>query len=324
MATAGETARFRAGDAAAAAGLACVLEIPLVLAVASGRIEWMATLALHGAVVVGLIGYTLANASAKRPAAPLLLVTLLIAIAGPCGALGGVLLGALARQRADDVARLDTWYDRISFSTEVSSVTRLADSIATGRTARLADAAPPSFAEVFARGTIREQQVILGLIARHVHPRYLPALKLALVNHEPIIRVQAAAVAAKIRGELAGRAEAAIHAASDPLLETEQVLRLLDDARACAQSGLMEEPDRARTEQLVSGFMAAAADRIGRAAKEPGRVLSETLVRQYEGYLLSHHRFAEFRLVRRRRHWQQHGGLQYRRLPKRRALRGGA
>ena len=81
-------------------------------------------------------------------------------------------------------------------------VTKHCDMVAIGRALDLAGRAPPSFSEAIDKGTLLQKQNALGLIARKFHPGYLSALKAALKSDEPVIRVQAAAVAAHVREDV--------------------------------------------------------------------------------------------------------------------------
>ncbi len=60
-----------------------------------------------------------------------------------------------------------------------------------------------SFRDTMAAGTIEQKQALLGLIARRFSPAFAPALKQALADPVPAVRVQAAAAAASIEGRFA-------------------------------------------------------------------------------------------------------------------------
>lgn len=62
-----------------------------------------------------------------------------------------------------------------------------------------------SFRDTMAAGTIEQKQALLGLIARRFSPAFAPALKQALGDATPAVRVQAAAAVASIEGRFAER-----------------------------------------------------------------------------------------------------------------------
>jgi hypothetical protein len=246
-----------------------------------------------------------------------LLLAFGVLVAGPFGALGGVLIGWLSRPEPSDVERLSGWYKRISNSTDLSATTRRSDRILTGRVAKLEAAMPHSFSGVLEHGNVRDKQIVLGLIARRFHADYLPALTLALVSDEPVIRVQAAAVAAKIRGDLAIRANATLAAASDPNVPIDSALTLITEAEKYVASGLMDEPDKRRAVGIIDGLLARTASRIDRAPAAQRSVSSALTIERYESRLLSEMRFSALRQLRRSRALQAKHGLRFRPLVRR-------
>ena len=295
-----------------AAVLALIAETGLVCAVAINRSHLPLALTAHGIVVLLLLMRAWRLSTTQRDGAAAMLLALMVAIAGPFAALGGLLLGWMSRHGPEDSERLEAWYARISFSTEVSATTQLSDRILTGRIADLSGDMPSSFLGVLANGSIREKQVVLGLIARRFHPDYLPALQKALVSEEPVIRVQAAAVAAKVRGDLTERTDKLLQAAADPTTAVDEALRLLSEAERCVGSGLMEEPDRLRATAVIEGLLAAAADRLDRNPAAARTTQIEPLLGRYEAHLLAQRRYRDFRLLRRDRAWRAKGASRFR------------
>lgn len=306
-------ATFVATDALAAVS-ALLVETGLIWVVARNNAFLPLALLGHAGVVTVLIGRAWHLSRIGRDGSAALLLALLVAMAGPVAALGGLVLDRMARQGPGDRARLESWYARISFSTEVSQTAQLSDRITSGRVADHADAMPSSFLGVLASGSIHEQQVILGLIARRFHPDYLPALQLALGSDEPVIRVQAAAVAARIRGDLAALTETILHAAADPTAPQRDVVRLIGEAERCVASGLLEEPDKLRSIAIIDGLVAAAADRLDRRPGTLHDKATEPLLPRYEAHLLQQCRYADFRRLRREQAWRARGAARFRLL----------
>jgi hypothetical protein len=159
---------------------------------------------------------------------------------------------------------------------------------------------------------------VLSLIARRFHPDYLPTLSLALVSEEPVIRVQAAAVAAKIRGGLAARAEAALAAAADLTQPIDTALSHIAEAEKYVASGLMEEPDKVRAMNIIDGLLERTASRIDRLRPDKrAATAAASTIERYESRLLANMRLAEFRHFRRHRAWFAKHGLRFRGLARR-------
>jgi hypothetical protein len=184
-------------------------------------------------------------------------------IAGPLGALlATIAVVWLARQKPD-THLLAAWYERIALAGDTDPVTALCNSVDMGRTVQTAADIPRVFADVMAHGTLEDRQTALGLIARQFSPSYAPALRAALVSSEPVIRVQAAAVAVKVRAELKSTLHATLarHAASDDVHGT---LALAAELHDMAHSLLLEDTDRAAAERRSGALVAQAID--GRTA----------------------------------------------------------
>lgn len=304
---------------------AAALEMLLLAAATSGRLSLPWALALHVVVVAGL-GFVLLrrrdeNADLTAPLLSLMAVT----ASGPIG--GAVMLALLAtlRRRAVPSALLAEWYARLSHSTMIEPETRLSERVAASRVIDTRAAAPASFEEVMRSGAMEQRQRALGLVARAFHPSYLPTLKTALQSEEPLIRVQAAAVAAHIRARLAAdvagwiaEAEALAGGASVRRFERGDVrqLALIRDLDAAAACGLLDKPLE-EAARRASRAMVRGLDLVG--LRLPARMAMpvEMLVDVLEARLLSLGEFGRFRLLRRRRRLAGMGYPRLRRLARR-------
>lgn len=85
---------------------------------------------------------------------------------------------------------------------------RICTEITEGRRPRPSELAEPCLAEVFATGSLAEQQTALAAMVRYYAPELRPALDCALASEIPAVRVQAAAVFAHLRDTFAARARA--------------------------------------------------------------------------------------------------------------------
>jgi hypothetical protein len=254
------------------------------------------------------------------------------AVAGPFGAIGGLLIDWLSQQRAEHIDRLQFWYDRIALSTQSDAVTQLSDHVAMGRAVDLGAPAPLSFAGLIETGTIAEKQSILGLIARRFHPDYLPTIKAALISPEPVIRVQAAAVAARIRGDLGPLTKRLLATAEADRTQAGEAVVLADQVRQCVTSGLMEEKDvdrllrsLAELDARLQSSVLSAKHRIGGRATKQSLAFDDADARSaFEEQLISQGRYAEFRALRRAQAWPKRGVLRYRPMPRPLRVRSGS
>ncbi|MEZ5818167.1 MAG: hypothetical protein R3D44_13890 [Hyphomicrobiaceae bacterium] len=235
-------------------------------------------------------------------------VTLLVlgllggAIVGPVGFLGAATLWRVSAGHNQPSPLVEDWYTRITNSTSVSPEERLCEDVEVGRTLDAAAPPPLSFPGTMAHGALAEQQAILGQIARQFHPAYLATLKIALASPEPVVRVQAAAVAAhvnpKVRRLLRQRFEEASRAPLDPM----EALSLLDDIAALLGSGLLEEAERQAAQALVRrlGDVVVNALSEGPLCFESieDRARAAILVRRLEALLIERRCFAELRVQR--------------------------
>lgn len=310
---------------------AFVLEAATMASVVFFRLALPVALAAHVLVVAALALRCRAVVRAGGDAGTPTLLAVAVAVAGPFGALGGALVDWLSVQGEEHRDRLQRWYERIALSTDTDDVTKLSDQVVVGRSMDLGSAAPASFARLIEHGSVTEKQAVLGLVARRFHPHYLSALKLALVSEEPVIRVQAAAVAARVRGSLGEEVERLLGAlAAGPAAA--DALRLADEIDLCATSGLLEEQQCARAAEASRQARRQALDGLERAARPAlagtrvsgdGDIGVRAARRALEDRMLSSGRYDEFRRLRRAFAFPVKGRMRFRigRWPVRRARR---
>lgn len=289
--------------------LSAALVIELLIAadaVASAR-AWPLVALLHLAVLAALAIWVGALRGAGRDTTAAMLALLLTAIAGPVGALLALLYAPFAATRTSDGELLAAWYARLALSNEVDPAERLAGDIEAGRTLDPAAPEPAALADLLARGTLEQRQQALGLIARRFHFDYGPALSLALRSEEPVLRAQAAAVAARVRSEVGAEAARRIAEIDCQPSSGAAALATARWLERAAASGYLDSPlaERARLASRDLAGMALAgglADLEGEAAR-----LAET-------ELLRRGRLADFRLVRRLARIRATGGARLRRI----------
>ena len=198
----------------------------------------------------------------------------------------------LWQREAHDPQLLASWYDRIALAGDIDPVTRLANTVAMGRALLSSDVPPQPFAGIMDHGTLAERQAALGLIARHFSPAYAPALKAALVTGEPMVRVQAAAVAVKVRAELKSAVRAALAGVGEPGVDGLRAAALSRQLREIVATGLLEDDDRAGAERLIGQLASEAAGSVPEAAYDAA------MRAHLETELLRSGNFSAFRAIR--------------------------
>jgi len=202
-----------------------------------------------------------------------LLVVLAALLLGPLGSAMAGLMILLRAGAPTDSSMLDGWYQRIALAGDVDRITRLATAVSTGRSVNTTGDPPQVFERVIASGSMAERQNALGLIARRFAPAYAPALKAALVSPEPLIRVQAAAVAVKVKSDLAQVLDVFVQHKdqADPL----QAAQAAAEISAIIETGLLDAEDAARAADVLDRLTSAAIAGLQSAtpdADDPGTV----------------------------------------------------
>lgn len=312
----------------AAAIACCVLEGLIGLAALEGSLA-VGWLLLGHLAVVGVLAawvrHRLANGAEGSSALLLLIFTF---VAGPIGAAGALATLPFLGGRDEHSELLDSWYERISNSTAVEPEAKLAESILSGRTLETSAPPPQHLYGIMLRGSLVERQKALGLIARRFDPAYGLALKAALKSPEPVVRVQAAAVAARVRGALKSDVRAALgrlaEVEGDPVAAAKAAAHL----EGCAASGLLDEGDRVRAEAAVTRLRAAIARTASGAAAGPRSPIprlpaSLAAAREFERGLIAAGAFRQLRVGRRLDRLTRLG-LKVRPLDRRAGRRGAA
>ena len=285
-------------------------EILLSLAAIYLKLPALGLIAGHLALVGLLALWLRARIGAGADTTVPVIVLLVTAVTGPVGPI--LCLGALAdigRARSKK-ALLQAWYDRISLAAEIDPVTRLCEDVESGRTIDTDAPVPPSFAFIIDHGSMNQRQTALGLIARKFDPRFACALARALRSPEPVIRVQAAAVAVRVKAGLKTRVReglAGLAEAQKTPRTAVQLAAVLDDY---VRSGLLDDGDRLRCQ--------AAAARLTRGLTGQSQLdLDAGTPRQagiIEAGLLNSGRFSAFRTARRIRAIVRNRSYRVRRL----------
>ena len=212
------------------------------------------------------------------------------------------MLGFAGRMHHKPNPLIAAWYERIALSTAVDPETRLCDDVAVGRTLDLAAAIPAAFPTIMEAGPLAARQTVLGLIARQFHPSYLETLKIALKSPEPLIRVQAAAVATEIGPVLRRVFHERIAGVDAGSCDAVSALALLGELQSFIDCGLLEAGERQRGIDLAAHLGDRILESVSQRqlslpyAADPVRAAE--LEGPLEQLLIARGRFAEFRAHR--------------------------
>lgn len=293
-------------------------ELVVMIAAWSERVPFAAAIAAHMAMIAGLVVMVFQRRKANDDLTVPFLTLIAVSTAGPVGALAMLIALALLSRPAQPSSLLDDWYQRISLSTAVDAETRLSDRVSSGRVLKADAPAPQALVSTIAGGTMHERQAALGLIARFFHANHLAALSLALGSEEPVIRVQAAAVAARIRPRLAedvarliGRAGELIalgDSSHGTAADTGARLDMVRHLDAAVASGLLDPPMREAARKAATR-LAAAIDVVTMPLSKTPTLEDRACLTILESRLIASGDFKGLRVLRLR---QRLLGLGYR------------
>jgi hypothetical protein len=228
------------------------------------------------------------------------LTLMAVLVAGPLGGLLAVIAVRWLETRQPDTTLLANWYERIALAGDIDPVTRLCNTVSMGRAVQTTKDMPKVFATVMADGSLEDRQTALGLIARRFWPSYAPALRAALVSSEPVIRVQAAAVAVKVRGDLKAMLGRALVQSRVQGLTPRATLELAAEIQAIVAAEMLEDADRELAVACLTDLIAAGVYLLGEQnAADAALTLSPAARALLETELLARGHFDTFRAVRR-------------------------
>jgi hypothetical protein len=170
-------------------------------AFSQGRLSGLVLALIHGGLVTAMAIWIAIRRRGQWGMRMPALLMLTVAATGPFGAAGTLLtllLHAIYRRSA---STFESWYMSLFPEDERSAANDLYDLLATGREVSADHASVASFTDVLSFGSTEQKQAVIALLARHFRPAFAPALKQALADTNPAIRVQAATAAAQIEGE---------------------------------------------------------------------------------------------------------------------------
>jgi hypothetical protein len=205
----------------------------------TGSIDPMIALGAHLGVVMLAGGLC---ATLRKQADPQFLIVLAVLLL--CGPMGSFMILVSGLDAADQIVPAEILQDRTNDMAapqpSVSVSEAVFDDIRQGRRPQRMAGALGNLELTFLHGDLAQQQRALSAISRFYQPEMLPALRLALMSRRPALRVQAAAVYAKLRGKFGDRAKALMQMmADDQDLSAQDHDLLTAECRAVAASGFI-------------------------------------------------------------------------------------
>ncbi len=279
-----------------ASAFAIAVESIVVLLAFSADVPFAWTIALHlaASLIIGLILFS--GRDRRDDTTVACLMMLVIFVAGPAGAVASLAALAFVDHAGAGPEVLDAWYSRLAKASHADAATELTDRVNAGRVLRAGASAPVHFEDVIANGTLDQRQAALGLMARRFHTDFAPALQAALRSDDPVVRVQAAAVVARVRADLKLRIKSllSMRERRTPPLRVALAAELV--RLACCP--LVDRTDAEKCQRAASEAMQILLVTKGQARRASFGATRETAP-VIERSLIASGRYGDFRVSRR-------------------------
>jgi polysaccharide biosynthesis protein PelE len=260
----------RPGSSAPARGTAAPLEHPgrrLVIAAAAlalvnvvvlavGGTGWAATVVHVATAALAVAGWIRMHTDAA-PGDAWRLLALSTAALGPIGVIGAGALALLLRGfTRGDAQSQPSWSSLLTEDEDAQPFER-AEANVEATLGRRAAVVP--FADVLAQGTLEQKQEMVSVIAANFQPSFARALRAAMNDTEPAVRMMAAAAAARIESRFLDASMALETQWADEPSNAHRALELARHYDAFAATDLLDESraDEARSRALEMYQLAA-------------------------------------------------------------------
>lgn len=161
---------------------------------------------LHVACVALLAGWVWILRKYRMDGQGALLLLVSTAALGPIGFVGAVFSLALRQVSGRISARkLDEYYAWMAGETKVDAAAELYKDLTLGREQPGRDMANATIIDLLRWGTLDEKYKMIAALGRNFRPELVPALRFALASEDPTIRIQAAALVAKVEKDFTQR-----------------------------------------------------------------------------------------------------------------------
>jgi len=219
------------------------------LAVSGGNDRILVLVVIH-VVLAGVLGAVVSLLYRRGEHSPIFLLFVVSVIAlGPIGAAGSTIAALLHSFFVCRAIPFERWYASLFPWAEQDQVRALYATIALRGAGPEARSTVAPFTDILALGTVKQKQSVITLITDNFIPAFSIALRRALNDAEPAIRVQAASAAARIENQFLVRSMAISESRVAPHDEPERLLSLARLYDEYAQAGLMDEARTNATRQ---------------------------------------------------------------------------
>jgi hypothetical protein len=207
----------------------------------------VALIGAHVAICLLLGSVLLIMTDGQRSNPTFLLFSVCVVVMGPLGPLGITLTIVLRVLFARRATPFEEWYEALFPKITATRTQNLYKQIVLqgGGPPKHSTVAP--FVDVVALGTVEQKRAVIAMIADGFDPAFASALRKALNDPEPAIRVQAATAAARIETHFLERSMAMQSMRAERPNDADLLLQLARHHEAYAMSGILDE-GRAQTE----------------------------------------------------------------------------
>lgn len=179
------------------------------------------------------------------------LLAISVAAFGPLGAFGCLVAAAAHLRFARTSTAFEVWYGSLFPEEEDDPGRALYERIIAGRETATDPESLASFTDVLEFGTRDQKEAVITLLTRHFRPAFAPALRLAMRDPTPSVRVQAATAMAHIEGEVLERTLELARAAEAAPRDAAAQLALARHYDDYAFSGLLDQQRERENRRLA-------------------------------------------------------------------------
>lgn len=215
-------------------------EIGLVVAGALNAAPIGILIAAHGVIGLSLVVGCLPRSSRSRGNPTFLLFIVCVVMVGPLGPFGTALTIVLQRWFSRSATSFAEWYAALFPEVVVSRSQALYRLIALRGARPSSRSTVGPFLDVVALGTIEQKRTVIAMIAGEYQPSFAPALRSALNDADPAIRVQAASAVAHIDAGFVNRTMTLQARCEANPNDGGATLKLARHREAYAESGLLD------------------------------------------------------------------------------------
>jgi len=238
--------------------LVLVLQVLALIALWRGQFSLIAYGCFHVGVVLAAIGWAYSFRRGGQVNRFAVLLAVVAGAFGPIGTLGLILivpLQVLLRRSATPFAE---WYAALFPEVDEYAPETLYQQISSGRADDAASASIDSFTDIMRIGSLEQKQAVIALLVRQFRPEFAPAMKLALQDFVPAVRVQAATAVAEIESDFLEQAIALENKARANLADFDAAYAVARHYDTYAFCGLLDEQRESETRRLALDWYESA------------------------------------------------------------------